>query len=456
MVRAYCQFTYALLALALSLSATRASAHAPLPRAVAVSPNGDAVALALPGFGLLLRSATAEHFSYACDALNEIPSSDSPPLMQYFSDGTLLLGSPGGLRVLAADGCPGAERDAMLGTAPVFALAIQPPSQVAYAIAAGVGDGVWRSTDRGAHWEHRGSVERSDQVTGLLVDPSDSAKLYVSRAIAGAAGSTLLVSNDSGASFVAYEQERGLTLLASQVEPSRLWAVARALDSKSNRGFEILRSDGADSTWTAVLRVNYFGGLTITSGGEVWVGDEGRGVYRSTDSGASFTNVAAASSVSSLASAGASVWAATPDLPTAPALNLLDATTYALKPEVAFTDVESLVTCAPEVRADWRCQAAWIEWQRDVLMRDLTPDAGVPQPAAAAPADAGGLAGAQADAGLRADAGEQALAPTPTSTSAPPSASCSMTPAAQGERPSPLEPWILAGVGLAWTFRRRK
>jgi len=451
MVRAYCQFPYALLALALSLTATRASAHAPLPRAVAVSPNGDAVALALPGFGLLLRPATAQHFAYACDALNGIPSSDSPPLMQYFSDGTLLLGSAGGLRVLAADGCPGTERDVILGTAPVFALAIQPSSQVAYAIAAGVGDGVWRSSDRGAHWEHRGSVEQSDQVTGLLVDPSDSEKLYVSRAIAGAAGSRLLVSNDSGASFVAYEQARALTLLALQAEPSRLWAVARALDSKSNRGFDILRSDGAESSWTSVLRVNYFGGLTITSNGEVWVGDEGRGVYRSTDSGDSFTNVAATSSVSCLASAGTSVWAATPDLPTAPALNLLDSTTYALKPEVAFADVDNLVTCAPEVRADWRCQAAWIEWQRDVLMRDLTMDAGLPQPPAAVPADAGALAGAQEDAGKPADAGEPVLAPL----SAPRSESCAVTPAQRSERCAPVELWFLACAGLAWAFRRR-
>jgi hypothetical protein len=446
--------SYALLALGLSLTAARASAHAPLPRGLAVSPTGDAVALALPGFGLLLRPAHAQHFVYACDALNGIPSSDSPALMQYFSDGTLLLGSSGGLRILAADGCPHTDRDANLGAAPVFALAIQQSSQVAYAIAAAPGDGVWRSTDRGAHWEHRGTVEQPDAVNGLLVDPANPDTLYVSRFIVGT-GASLLVSNDAGATFMTHAQERALTLLAIQTAPSQLWAVARSLDSKGNHGFDILRSDGSDSPWTAALQVNYFGGLTITPSGEIWVGDEGRGVYRSTDAGDSFTNVAPTHAVSCLASAGTSVWAATPDLPMNPALNLLDGTTGALQPEVAFTDVDNLVTCAPELRVDWRCQAAWIEWQRDVLMRDLTMDAGAPQPAAAmaldantpqpttaSPNDAGPPAAANPDAG----AAIQSQAPRSTN--------CAATSAPSNERCIPAAPWVL-GIALALTLRRR-
>ena len=124
-----------------SLCATHARAHAPLPRAVVVSPTGGAAAVALPGFGLLMRTASDPSFAYACDALLGIPPSDRAPQLSYFDDDTLLLGSPAGLRRLDANGCGFDERAPLLGEAPVSALAIHPLTQVAYAIATGFGTG---------------------------------------------------------------------------------------------------------------------------------------------------------------------------------------------------------------------------------------------------------------------------------------------------------------------------
>lgn len=354
-------------ALVLCLVTARASAHAPLPRGLAVSPDGVGVALALPGFGVLLRTAAAPGFAYACDALLGIPPSDAPAAVQYFADGSLLLASSGGLRTFDADGCEQAAPHVALGRAPISAIAIHGASQMAYAVATELGEGVWRSEDGGASWQLRGAIEDSANVNALLVDAEDSAQLYVSSG-ASDADAALRVSSDGGATFQAYPQARVVRLLAVE-DAGQLWAVARALDHKANRGFDILHADAASAPWQSRLRVNFFGGLTITDNGEIWVGDEGGGVYRSTDRGASFALVESPRSISCLASAGNEVWACTPDLPSAPALNVLDGAAVSFEPALSLADVDAQVTCAQHNQGVDPCQAAWVEWQRDVMGR---------------------------------------------------------------------------------------
>lgn len=436
-------------ALTLSLLVARAQAHAPLPRALAMSPEGGAVVLALPGFGLLVRPSADSRFAYACDALLGVPPSDNPALLSFFRDGSLLLGSPGGLRLMAADGCPRSEQHAVLGGAPIVALAIQPSTQVAYALATEHGDGVWRSSDQGVTWERRGSLDQLTQVTSLVLDPVDPAKLYVTRTEVDASV-TLLVSSDAGASFTPYVSARALRLLTAQAAPARLWAVARALDSKGNRGFDVMYAPSEMGPWTQALRVNYFGGLTITPAGEIWIGDEGGGIYRSTDDGATFTNLDAHNTVACLASDTTSLLACIPALPSSPALKALDASGLAFEPVVAFADVDELVSCPAANNVAQVCQAAWIEWRRDVLMQNLTAgDAGV-----SATPDAG-LTPAVPDAGTPppppaaetpAAAGTAAPAPSPQ----PEQSGCAVTPGVRG----PATQWELALVALAWVMRR--
>jgi photosystem II stability/assembly factor-like uncharacterized protein len=387
--------------LALCLVTARASAHVPLPRAIAVSVDSAGIALALPGFGVLLRTGAEPSFAYACDAMLGVPPSDAPPMLQYFADGSWLMGSRGGLHTFDANGCEVAPAHVTLGRSPISAIAIHSQSQAAYAVAAGYSDGIWRSDDRGAHWQRTGAIAAADQVTALLVDPADAARLYVST------DAELAVTHDSGASLQTFPQERPVRLLAVQAS-GRLWAVARALDNRGNRGFDVLRAEGPDQPWQNQLRVNYFGGLAITDNGAIWVGDEGGGVYRSTDQGESFALVESPRSVSCLASAGDRVWACTPALPTSPTLSLFELGANAFVPSITLAEVETRATCA-EQSAD-TCQAAWVEWQRDVLGRPAasielpleagqpsdtpTEDAGVstvdaPPPAAASPTPAG-------------------------------------------------------------------
>ena len=213
--------------------------------------------------------------------------------------------------------------------------------------------------------------------------------------------------------------------------------VARALDNKGNRGFDILRSDGPGMPWQSRLRVNYFGGFTITSNGEIWVGDEGGGVYRSTDKGESFAAVDAPRSVSCLASAGNDVWACTPALPAAPALSVLDIAATKFVPSISMAEVDTQVMCAQQNQTSNPCQAAWIEWQRDVIGRDPSLiDTGSP---VVPPQDAGPPPSAPDAAVVE--------APAPQ-----PAAGCSVLPdASKGSS----QPWLCAAVLFAVYARRR-
>jgi hypothetical protein len=179
------------LPLALSLCAAsapgHAQAHAPVPRALSVAPDGSAVALSLPGFGMLVRRDASSPFAYACDALLRIVPSLDPPALARRDDGVLLLGTKAGLRAMTPDGCPHALAQP-LPAAPVFALAIS--GQIAWAIA---GHGLWRSLDAGEHWQQRGLFAGGGEVRGLLIEPSDPTPLYVSRA------RNVLSSRDAGA-----------------------------------------------------------------------------------------------------------------------------------------------------------------------------------------------------------------------------------------------------------------
>src|ERR1700741_2317985 len=79
-------------------------AHAPQPRRVALTPDAAAVAVSLPGFGMLYRASADQPFFYVCDALLGIPPSDFVPPMAFLTDGSLLTASKGGVRLVAPNG----------------------------------------------------------------------------------------------------------------------------------------------------------------------------------------------------------------------------------------------------------------------------------------------------------------------------------------------------------------
>jgi hypothetical protein len=387
--------------LALSATTRVAHAHAPLPRYVALTPDGTTTALDLPGFGMLFRSRPEAPFAYLCDALLGVRSTDLPPAMAFLADGSLLLGSMDGMRIVTAAGCPLAKDVSELGMASVFALSVQPvqtgsaPTQTAYAVVGGDRAGLWRSSDGGRHWEPRASLGVAEWTNAVVVRPDNPEQVYLS--VANPLLSSVFASSDGGATLTQFPQELALRLLHAEGGGSgRLWATARDAQTVGNRGLPILRADGPGGPWHTTLRVNYFGGFVVDPHGVIWVGDEIGGLYRSDDGGDTFVNLEAATDVACLAYAGEGLWACTPGTASEPALQTLVGAESPFVEVVAFDEVEQLVTC-PELDVDRACAPAWAEWQRDVLMRPApSQDAGTPSAADASPAQPDGADAAPA------------------------------------------------------------
>jgi hypothetical protein len=372
----------AALAAALCCIASVVCAHAPLARGLALAPNDSgAVAVRMPGFGWLLRNTasrdSAPSFAYACDALLGVKPIEEHVPMAYRHDGALLVGTGRGVRMLGSDGCPtgGVSLDA-----PIAALAVharEPQRVFAATAGADLPPYVYRSDDGGESWT-QGATLSGYGVSALVLDPSDPNKLYVSQTTA-MQRSQIAVSSDGGATFEAFEQDRDLTLLYMQENPARLWATTRVVGK--NVGVIILRAAGVKGPWQELLTVNFFGGFAVdpNDADVIWVGDEARGVFRSSDGGDSFEETQPQVASSCLAYGAGALWACTPGLPDETALLRSPDAIAMLEPIMAFADVDHLIDCSPAIDVEQVCAPAWVEWRRDILaLPPLVPDAGVP------------------------------------------------------------------------------
>jgi hypothetical protein len=391
------------LAILLSCAAGEARAHAPLARGLALGAEG-AAAVAMPGFGWLVRGGAGQPFTYACEALLGVAqgaqANEPAQPMAYRGDGSLLIGTAAGLRALDARGCPlPASATGELASLPIGALALVGDGAIAYAAVTGASAGLYRSADGGEHWERRASLAATDAVTALLVAGDDREHVALSVVSELDMRAALLISEDGGATFERIEPERALTLLhAAAGEPARWWALAKPLDGK--RGMEILRADQPAGPWTALLRVNFFGGFALDDSGVNWAGDEGGGVFRSDDGGDHFVEVAPDQAVACLAVGADGLWACTPGTSEKRAVAVANEQGTAFNDVVAFADVDRLVECGPDLDVSTTCAAAWTEWQVDVRMMNADViDAGTSD---AGTSDAGTMDAGTSDAGMAA------------------------------------------------------
>jgi photosystem II stability/assembly factor-like uncharacterized protein len=442
--------------------ASAVRAHAPTPRRVALNQTGTSVALSLPGFGILFRAHEGQPFSYLCDALMAQKPSELAPDLAFLADGSLLVASADGVRIVSPDGCPRADAVSELATASVVALAVQRgAAETVYAVASGSAAGVWRSADGGKHWQKRAALAESQLASALVVSKSDPERIYLS--LRGSPGAMLLASTDGGASFSAFTQEPTLSLLSADgPAPYPLWAIARDALTVGNRGSAIMRAAAPSGPWQTVLRVNYFGGFVVDERGVIWVGDEIGGVYRSDDGGESFDNLQADADVACLASAADGLWACTPGTLQEPALQRF-ALAQPRSDVVTFAAVDRLVSC-PELDVASTCSAAWLEWQRDVRLLPVeNRDAGVPAPSEAGterepggngqepedPAAAGDAAQEEAEG----EAAAEAVEPTRHASSG-----CSIASVTREGGRQPVQPNHAIGcsLGLALLLQRRR
>lgn len=343
-------------------------AHAPLAREVALAPDGERVAVRMPGFGWVVRGAADEPFVYVCDALLGVEPLQADVPFAYRADGSLLVGTANGLRRLAPDGCPASSAATELSGVPVVALAVHPDdANLVHALADGAAPELYRSDDGGEQWELRSRLPAGAPVTALVLVAGDPESVYVSRSSA-VLGTTLSKSTDAGASFEPFAQARDLVMLHSEPGPGgRLWARASA-DAPPR--VALMRAELAEGPWQEALRVNFFGGFAIdasTAGDVVWIGDEGGGLFRSEDGGESFDELHADVGVACLGRGREGLWACTPGLPDAPAVVTLARPDGAFDTALVLAEVDRLVECGPALDVASVCAAAWNEWRVDVL-----------------------------------------------------------------------------------------
>jgi hypothetical protein len=424
--------------LSLCPAGSSARAHAPLTRGLAVAPDpGGGNAVRMPGFGLLVRADEQSPFAYACDALLGIEPTETNTPLAYRGDGALLIGTRGGLRTVGPQGCPVAASSAGLAGVPIAALAVHPDdANLMYAVSAGAGAAIYRSDDGGERWQLRSRLPDGEPISALLVARGNADRVYLSRP--RGMQSSLLVSEDAGAAFASFEQERTLALLdVESGEPQRLWAMTRNPD----RTVAIVRAAAPQGPWEEVVRVNFFGGFAIDPGGAVWVGDEGGSVFRSSDGGDSWEDVQPDAAVACLVHGRGALWACTPGTPRQRAVvRLADADASAEFEDVTtLGDVDALVDCGPELDVAQTCAAAWNEWRVDVQQYP-------------APSGAAGAGAADVD-----DAGE--TSPDAASPQAPPVQPTSEAGACHvasrvGSAPAGRAPWWLLLAWLVLAARR--
>ncbi len=396
-----------------------------------------------------MRSAAGEPFSYVCDALLEVAPSDAAPAMSFAANGSLLVGSVSGLRSVDAKGCPRADFGGELQKQPLAHLSVHPAQpELVYAVTDATPPRVWRSSDGGATWEPRASLTALNPVTALVLDPSEADIVYVSQATPGN-GSLLHLSTDGGTSFSTIPQKPGLALI--DVEPAgdagvaRWWAVGRSASAMANQGFSLFSAVSPSGPWNSVSDVRFFGGFARDPGGALWIGDEAGGVFRSVDGGGSFTNVSPTTAVSCLLFGQGALWACTPGIAEATALVTWSDERQAFDGVTRLADVTRMVDCSPELDVATKCAAAWLEWQRDVLM--------LPQPPANPPP--GGTGGAPPSLPAP-DAGAPPAGPEPSASTSVGGSESSGSGCAVVARNGGVG-WVgVFGLAvIAWRFRRR-
>lgn len=378
-----------------------ALAHAPVVRSAVPLADG-ATLVTVPGFGVVL-GAEDTGFAYLCDAaLGSVPSADDYTVHQR-EDGALLIGTGAGLRIRSPELCPlPDEADSELHDTPVSRLTGAAGGPV-YAALGGPLPRLARSDDGGRRWRTLMDLPAGLPATDVVL-AGDEVTVSVGAPLA--AQRARWREHDGRARVEAVPD--GLRVLAAGPGGAPpFWGLVRA-EGNVTRGAWLARATSLDEPFQRVLYVDYFGGFGRAASGALWVGDAGGHLYRSTDDGATFVDVAAGLGAACVAPGQAGVDACQLSSPRKPALSRYDDEAGALRPILALAEVDRLVTC-PGFDVAAVCANAWSEWNRDARLlaavdggapEDAAPssDAGLTDDAGAVPADADDAPAAGANA----------------------------------------------------------
>lgn len=308
--------TVAVLAIAAALAA-RAGADGRTPLTTRVATDGQTV-IAGTTFGALISRDGGCSFRWVCD---EALGSDGgfEPEYAAAADGTLFATTYKGLRVSRDGGCtwetateaqPRRARGRIAGIW-IDAIDIAPNGDVWVATAdSALPNDVFRSTDGGRTFEPRNRRSPTIWWKSVKVAPSRARRVYVTGyQVAQPPRTYLFSSDDAGATWtesplagVAFAMPPIVYVLAvDPVNPDIVFVTS----PRANRpgGDRLYRSTDAGATLSDVLATSSRIRGVVHHGGAVVVATAG-GAYRSTDGGATFTALPAAPQLNCLAAHG--------------------------------------------------------------------------------------------------------------------------------------------------------
>lgn len=379
---------------------------------IAFHPTNPDVIVARMTFGLLVSEDRGETWRWICAAATGAdPTREDPPIA-VMPDGSILVGTFGGLARSASDHCsfelPEALRDRFV--IDVQPEAMSPGTVWAIATSGSDPDEVYRSVDQGQTFARVGAPVDDILLERVRVAPSDPTRVYLSGAVPvmpivydggvpdGGPTTTerlgfFLRSSNGGETFEPIEmplvdEERNVHLLAvDPTNPDRVLVrmTRRVIDDREER---VLLTEDAGDTWTPVASGRQIsGGAFSPDGTRAWVTSRILdGLFRSEDGGRSFTQLQRLS-LPCLEMSGDEVWICVDELVEGYAMARSTDDGETLEPTLHFMDIYQMVECSACTQVGHGCP----EWFPDIAY-DLRLDAGTRVPD-------GGISGAPRDAG---------------------------------------------------------
>ncbi|MEO8700891.1 MAG: sialidase family protein [Kofleriaceae bacterium] len=302
----------AIIALGLAAGVVHANGRPPLTNGVVFRPGDSETLYVRSTFGLLISSDAGCTFRWVCEQCIGYGGTFDPKYA-VASDGTIFATTFTGLRVSRDGGCSFTTATAELAVGDpgriadvsVEALDIGPTGEVWVATAdSGKPNNVYRSTDNGVTFAPRGMLSPTIWWRSVAVAPSNPLRVYVTgyEVTSSAAPITHVYRTDDGG-------ETWTELAVGSLAPILLVAAVDPLDpgtvflrsGATSAGDRLYRSSDAGATFTEVLvTTEPIHDVLIASAATVLVATEAGTLFRSDTAGAAFAPVAGAPRVGCL------------------------------------------------------------------------------------------------------------------------------------------------------------
>lgn len=335
------------------LSGGMALANGRPPAVVDLRVNGEAL-VASTTFGIAARDSST--WRWTCETAAGYGGVFDPDIELSTRTGALFLSTIDGFR-RTSDYCVFSASS--LGDRFVSAIGVASNGDVFAATSDDQGSRIHRSTDDGVTFGQASMPFRNyDSWRSLVVAPSAPSRLYASgiRLVVNLPKKYLLYrSDDSGATFTELPTTSFAGLVSDSVillagvdanEPTVVYA--RVIAVNGTEGEAIYRSADAGLTWVQILNRPQPISFVVRRNGELWASTQDSPTVRSTDGGASFSEVMGAPRMSCLYEADdASLYGCTQNYGADDAAIVRSTDSSTWSKVLRFQDIKEPVPCAP-------------------------------------------------------------------------------------------------------------